>query len=147
MNSDLISRKALKEDFDCVGFNDYDDYKKALRIIDDAPTVKVPENEVNCDLTMFGKCSYNETGCSDCYIKARIRRALDEKCYDIGHADGARLGYEKGLNDARPKGKWLKYTGNGKLQYMCSKCSCEEKNPNEANYCFYCGAKMGGIEE
>ena len=45
------------------------------------------------------------------------------------------------------RGKWLKYTGNGKLQYMCSNCSAEEKNPNEANYCFYCGTKMEGIEE
>lgn len=30
---------ALKEDFDVAFFNDYDDYKKALRIIDNAPTV------------------------------------------------------------------------------------------------------------
>ena len=31
---------ALKEDFDCVGFNDYDDYNRALRIIENAQTVE-----------------------------------------------------------------------------------------------------------
>ena len=37
---DLISREALREDFDRVGFNDYDDYNRALRIIDNAPAVE-----------------------------------------------------------------------------------------------------------
>ena len=65
--------------------------------IENAPTVGV---EPDCSLKQFGECSYNETGCSDCFIKERIRRALDEKAYEIGHADGARLGYEKGLKEA-----------------------------------------------
>ena len=43
MNNDLISREALKNDFDCVGFNDYDDYNRALRIIDNAATVPLPD--------------------------------------------------------------------------------------------------------
>ena len=47
--------------------------------IDNAPTVEVPENAVNCVLTMFGKCSYNKTGCSDCEIKDKIRKALKER--------------------------------------------------------------------
>ena len=38
--------------------------------------------------------------------------------------------------------RWIKYTGMGKVQWMCSKCSAEEKNPKVANYCYYCGAKM-----
>lgn len=33
----------------------------------------------NCVLTMFGKCSYRETGCSDCGVKAKIREALASK--------------------------------------------------------------------
>lgn len=32
---------SLKEDFDCVGFNDYDDYNRALRVIEDAPEVSI----------------------------------------------------------------------------------------------------------
>ena len=43
-------------------------------------------------------------------------------------------------------GKWIKYTGMGKVQWMCSKCSAEEKNPKVANYCYHCGAKMDGGE-
>ena len=38
---------ALKEDFDCVGFNDYDDYIRALRIIDNAPTVDMSKEVWN----------------------------------------------------------------------------------------------------
>lgn len=30
----------------------------------------------NCILTLFGDCSYNETGCSDCEIKQTIYKAL-----------------------------------------------------------------------
>ena len=39
-------------------------------------------------------------------------------------------------------GRWIKYTGTGKEQWMCSECSAEEKNPKVANYCYHCGAKM-----
>ena len=39
-------------------------------------------------------------------------------------------------------GRWIKYTGMGKVQWMCSECSAEEKNPKVANYCYHCGAKM-----
>lgn len=39
-------------------------------------------------------------------------------------------------------GRWVKYTGMGKEQWMCSECSVEEKNPKIARYCYYCGAKM-----
>ena len=39
-------------------------------------------------------------------------------------------------------GRWIKYTGMGKMQWMCSECSAEEKNPKVANYCYHCGAKM-----
>lgn len=39
----LIDADNLKDDFDCVGFNDYDDYNRALRIIDNAPTVEEEE--------------------------------------------------------------------------------------------------------
>ena len=44
-------------------------------------------------------------------------------------------------------GKWIKYTGMGKVQWMCSECSAEEKNPKIARYCYYCGAKMDGKKE
>ncbi len=40
MEQRLIDADALKDDFDRIGFNDYDDYNRALRIIDDAPTIE-----------------------------------------------------------------------------------------------------------
>ena len=77
---DLISRSALKKVFENLASDDY--YvpiwyqQTVFEKIDNAPTVKVPENEVNCVLTMFGECSYNKTGCSDCEIKMKIFKAL-----------------------------------------------------------------------
>lgn len=52
------------------------------------------------------------------------------------------------LRDVAPvvHGRWIKYTGMGKEQWMCSECSAEEKNPKIARYCYYCGAKMDGEE-
>lgn len=40
--------------------------------------VKEIDNYGNCVLTMFGDCSYEETGCSDCKIKEKIREALKD---------------------------------------------------------------------
>ena len=50
--------------------------------------------------------------------------------------------------DAAPvrHGRWIKYTGTGKVQWMCSECSAEEKNPKVANWCYHCGARMDGIQ-
>lgn len=87
MNNDLISREWLEDAFDnlcchncktCRNFIIEDSFYKC-DLIDKAPTVEVPENEVNCVLTLFGKCSYNETGCSDCELKDKIRKALKER--------------------------------------------------------------------
>ena len=33
----------------------------------------------SCVLTQFGECSYSETGCSDCEIKEKIRKALEKQ--------------------------------------------------------------------
>ena len=53
----VIDANALKEDFDCVGFNDYDDYKRALRIIDNAPIV---ETYTKDDMTKEYLKGYND---------------------------------------------------------------------------------------
>ena len=63
-----------------------------------APVVEVPENAVNCVLTMFGECSYNETGCHDCEIKDKIRKALSK----------------------RPTDEWIRK--EEALKIMCEKC-------------------------
>lgn len=68
MNNDLISREALKKDFDCVGFNDYDDYNRALRIIDNAPTVDT--TCPNCEVDM--RNNKKETTFDD-YLKEQLK--------------------------------------------------------------------------
>lgn len=49
----------------------------ALEIGIDA--LKEIDNYGNCVLTMFGDCSYKETGCSDCEVKEKIRKALENE--------------------------------------------------------------------
>lgn len=129
--NDLISRSALKEEF-----AKHEDRKGYLigdweEIIDNAPPVEVPEDEVNCVLTMFGKCSYNETGCSDCEIKDKIRKALN----------------------ARPQGEWITDIDNVPLCKNCGEIALqrvyvrtpqllEEVSMVKSNFCPNCGADM-----
>ena len=35
-------------------------------------------DEHNCIMTMFGECSYNETGCGSCAVVEKVRNALDK---------------------------------------------------------------------
>ena len=53
-------------------------------LLSDLPTIEVSEdNQVlygtghNCILTLFGECSYNETGCGSCAVAEKIRKALE----------------------------------------------------------------------
>lgn len=75
IDADLL-RKNME--FICMGIMaGTEPYNAPLTEIDNAPTVEVSENAVNCVLTEFGNCSYNKTGCSDCEIKDKIRKALE----------------------------------------------------------------------
>lgn len=64
--------------------------KMAIKALEEA------DRSGNCVLTMFGDCSYNKTGCSDCEIKNKIRKALEEqerptgdrKCVTCKYCDG-----------------------------------------------------------
>lgn len=121
MNNDLISRSELKTELGQYFSDGILEsvsaklvFNTILKIIGNAQTVEVPENEVNCVLTMFGKCSYNKTGCSDCEIKDKIRKALKE----------------------RPQGEWGKHG-------ECPFCSYIRQWEDD-NFCGNCGAKMKG---
>ena len=35
-------------------------------------------NEHNCIMTLFGDCSYTETGCGSCEVVEKVRKALDK---------------------------------------------------------------------
>lgn len=81
----LIDANALKYDLELSKYivpNNLNrllnsEINRCIEAIDNAPTFEVSENAVNCVLTEFGNCSYNETGCSDCKIKDKIRKALE----------------------------------------------------------------------
>lgn len=86
---DLISREALKNDFDCVGFNDYDDYNRALRIIDNAPPIELTYEEI------LGEWIIAEIRCPLCL------EYFDPECYskkELVHCPicGARLKTKEG---------------------------------------------------
>ena len=123
MNNDSISREWLEDAFDnlcchnckiCRNFRIEDSFYKCA-LIDNAPPVEVPEDKVNCVLTLFGKCSYNETGCSDCEIKDKIHKALND----------------------RPTGEWLEDSGN----IACSHCHTIWLY-RRTDFCPHCGADM-----
>ena len=125
----LIDANALKEDFDCVGFNDYDDYKRVLRIIDNAPTVE-PEKILVANVT---------------FDKDELARLIDERV--IEPIKNGELVLQ---TDERPQGEWefdREHTefGNPYGTYKCSCCGghSSDKYP----YCFWCGAEMRKEEE
>ncbi len=72
---------------------------------------------------MFGKCSYNETGCSDCEIKDKIRKALNE----------------------RPTGKWIPIplkTLNGDDIVAYESSCCGAIADKKYQHCPKCNEKM-----
>lgn len=99
-----------------------------IGMVDNAPTVEVPENAVNCVLTMFGKCSYNKTGCSDCKLKEKIRKALKNE---------------------RPHGEWIykEFDAESGISrsYWCSNCG-EPRSQWCDDFCQRCGADMREVD-
>ena len=91
-------------------------------------------NEHNCMMTIFGECSYAETGCGDCVIVEKVRKALSAN---------------------RPQGKWItEYNGNGwndYWDYTCPHCGKTWRRADnvlyDANYCPNCGAQVKGVDE
>ena len=86
-------------------------------------------NEHNCMMTIFGECSYAETGCGDCAVVEKVRKALS--------AD-------------RPQGEWI---DKGRNLWGCSNCGMEiysesEQDRNEFHkWCSRCGCRMKGASD
>lgn len=68
------------------------------------------------------------------------KRLLGEKSYAMGYQDGV----EDGLNDIRPKGKWVNQFIGGNECVMCSECKLHFDIGT--NYCPNCGADMRGAK-
>ena len=112
-----IDADALKEIFDITFFNDEDDYKKALRIIDNAPTVHNP----NCDICE-DKAKQYSSGFQDGYMTGKARPQGE---------------WEFSINHTTPKYPWG--------MYKCS--NCNNWNGSKVRFCPNCGADMRGKEE
>lgn len=94
----------------------------------------------------FGRRVKRKVYCTTCWDHVKIFFAYadhDEKAYEICHADGARLGYEKGLKDARPKGEWIM---NEQHNTVCSICGGIRRDNrfDYIDFCNKCGADMRG---
>ena len=91
----------------------------------DRPSEVIYGNEHNCMMTIFGECSYSETGCGDCAVVEKVRKAL--------YAD-------------RPQGEWVnvKISISDDSSAECSLCGAVVHNnfSNVINFCPNCGAKM-----
>ena len=48
------------------------DFSTAVEI----ENIPIYGNEHNCIMTIFGECSYAETGCGDCAVVEKVRKAL-----------------------------------------------------------------------
>ena len=89
----------------------------------DRPSEVIYGNEHNCMMTIFGECSYAETGCGDCAVVEKVRKALS--------AD-------------RPQGHYIK--GENGERY-CSECKRIDDKYSVARFCWWCGAKMKGADD
>lgn len=120
----------------------------------------------DCILTEFGECTYRETGCSDCKIKAKIRTALSAQ-QSIIATSNTRVsntveipvmdGTTERLPSAQPEGEWLERkvfdikdsTITEMQSAKCSKCGRYHTIPymyffHYDDYCPFCGRKMKG---
>ena len=119
----------------------------------DRPSEVIYGNEHNCIMTIFGECSYAETGCGDCAVVEKVRKALSAdrpNAVDLSsvYSTAYRSGYEKGKAD-RPSGEWIyidePMIGNPYGRYKCSECNLEE--PFTSDFCPNCGCQMKGADD
>lgn len=110
-----------------------------------APTIEPND----CVLKEFGKCSYKETGCSDCKIKSNLRYM----CHGSAWQELQALREFKEKHEK--KGKWIfsgvEHTDDNPIDsdiYYCSVCkrsiSTTLTRPTELFPFCHCGADMRG---
>jgi hypothetical protein len=94
----------------------------------DRPSEIIYGNEHNCIMTIFGECSYSETGCGDCAVVEKVRKALS--------AD-------------RPQGEWIDRGMRVPSSWVkkCSLCGHETDTWRWCNFCPNCGARMKGADD
>lgn len=81
-------------------------------------------NEHNCIMTIFGECSYAETGCGDCAVVEKVRKALSTD---------------------RPQGEW-EIVGKNHPYKRCPFCK-RVRAFTDTRFCDWCGARMKGADD
>ena len=147
-------------------------YKAIEALSVDRPSEIIYGNEHNCIMTIFGECSYAETGCGDCAVVEKVRKALsaDRPTVDKDYLmqliqeavyDGEACAKLLDLVD-RPQGEWIPCTKKGLpltelgrrerqkwYGYKCSNCNFVYKGNalTESPFCQNCGAHMKGSDD
>ena len=139
----LIDADALKEIFNVAFFEDEDDYKKSLNLIDNAPTV-IPDNDIF-------------EWCTDCKEYDQEKHCCHRWSSKIREAAEEIKQYK--LDELRPQGEWVVTAedNDGVHRICCPFCSYEKGSNNTdpiivtfANFpkfCENCGADMRGDAE
>ena len=125
----LIDADALKEQFKDRSLEDFT-YLHFIDAIDNTPTIESQPS--SCVLMEFGKCSYNETGCSDCKVKSNLRYM----CHGSSWQELQALREFKEKHEK--KGKWKSIDA---FVVKCSACGVESF---ATPFCPRCGADMRG---
>lgn len=107
----MTREEAIVELHNCIEliWQDGQDYldERDLPLLDIA--IEALQDTQNCVLTLFGDCSYDETGCGDCEIKQTIYKALSVdlvRCGECIYRDCcSELGDEIDANDYCSFGK------------------------------------------
>ena len=132
---DLISREQAIEAVEKL----YDwlselEWEIVMDSIKNLPPVepKIYGNEHNCIMTMFGECSYSETGCGSCAVVQKVRNALKDECPQA--------------EPERPKGEWIVYSlvDEGRVELECPECgdTFVRAVDYRPHFCENCGCRL-----
>lgn len=79
---------------------------------------KIYGNEHNCIITMFGECSYSETGCGSCEVVAKVFEALKDECPPVTPKPVCEDAVSKGELMTSLQGIWDAYTPNNMTDFQ-----------------------------
>lgn len=135
---DAISRADSIEHISRIiksGLSNQAKFSRIMQYIKKCPSVelKIYGNEHDCIMTLFGECSYSETGCGDCAVVEKVRDALKDEYPPI--------------EPKLPKGEWVRATNPiGETIVVCSHCG-KIRQQGYDDFCGACGTDMRGDKD
>lgn len=116
-----------------------------MRRIDADALKKTMLNYIDCENCIHKNTNdycANRCPAYDFLVMLEEAPTIEDKSYAMGYQDGL----EDGLQDIRPKGKWVYRNDNLLIPsgyYECDRCGIG-KSLTEQNYCGYCGSDNRG---